>query len=239
MAFGNAITPGTLLGGVVGGIVGGNLGNFTGVSGGAIKNAVAEIGFNTLKGMATGAVGGGVGAFMDGGDVLEGAVNGARYGAIGGAVGSSLMIATFGATIKPSLTVQNKISEINDFFGISGSYAPVFRRGGLYEAVGDLLGTARGVTWGRNLVVPKNDYETYIHEYIHYIQQVKTGWGLMQGKGIIEQTRSTLSRIFGGTYNPYYVPGTNEFQARWWTNYFYRGGEAPWYYNGGFNNIIR
>jgi hypothetical protein len=49
------------------------------------------------------------------------------------------------------------------------------------------LFTQRGVTWGRNLVVPDDQEETFVHEYIHHIQQVQTGFTTMQGRSNIEQ----------------------------------------------------
>lgn len=219
VAFGNEITLGTIVGSVAGGLLGGAFGNFSGVKGGAFVNAIAEVGYNSLKGSITGAFTGGLASAIDGNDVEEGIVNGATYGAIGGAVSSGLMIVTFGAAIKPNETVSNKITEINKHFGISNKYGPVFRRGGLYEFFSEIFSKdsyARGVAWGRNLIVPYNDEtETFIHEYMHFVQQIKTGFGNMQGKGIIEQLKATFSG-----FDPYKTPGTNEFQADYWTRYF-------------------
>jgi RHS repeat-associated protein len=209
LAFGNEGTWGTVAGAVVSGVIGGDMGNFTGVNGGAFKNAVAEIGFNAVKGGVTGMYSGAVSALVDGTDMGEGILNGAKFGAIGGGVSSGLMIATFGSAIKPDQNMQKKIWKINKEYGISNSYAPVFRRGGLYEFFYEAFTgePARGVTWGRNLVVPDDDAGTYVHEYMHFVQQVQMGWGTMQGKGIYEQVRMFLT---GGSWDPYGTLGTIE-----------------------------
>jgi len=209
VAFGNTITLGTLAGSAIGGLIAGSYGNFTGVSGGAIKNTFAEIGFNTAKGAVSGAFGGAIGASIDGQNIGVGFLNGAKYGAIGAGISSGLMIASFGAAMIPNMTIRDKISEINDNFGISSKYAPVFRRGGLYGLI-----NPRGVTWGRSLILPEGSSDQdYIHEYFHFVEQVGSSFGTQAGHGIYEQIRYTLS---GQTWNPYQIPGTYEYSAQKW-----------------------
>jgi RHS repeat-associated protein len=222
LAFGNNITAGTIIGSAFGGFIGGAMGGFSGVPGGAVKNALAEVGFNTFKGAFTGAFGGTLGAAVDGRDMGEGFENGVRYGAIGGAVSSAVMIATFGAAIVPDESVQQRLAKVEAHFarqGLSkGIHDPVYRRGGLYATFQRAMtgGYSRGVTWLRSLVVPDGDSDTYVHETIHYYQQIKDGFGGFYGKSIYNILY--LESIKGKS--PYDIPGNYEFEADRYTEFF-------------------
>ncbi len=214
LAFNQRVTYGTILGGLAGGAIGGLVPGFSGIKGGVFANTIGELGHETLRGSITGAVSGGIGAGIDGGNIADGMLNGAYHGAIGGAVSAGLMIGGFGAGIKPTGKTLQSLNKMEAHFasqGMSmGKYAPIYRRGGLYS----LLLTKRGVTWGRNLIIPENDHDTFIHETVHYYQQFGKGSFFFQGKGIYEQTLNTFGR------DPYSTPGTNEYNAEYWTNIF-------------------
>ena len=116
------------------------------------------------------------------------------------------MVASFGAAVVPDKKTQGIINDLNKHVGSlsPGKYTPVFRRGGIYG-----LFNSRGVTWGRNLVVPRGDRATYVHEYVHYLQQFRDGWSVFQGKSIynIGVLETILRR------SPYNIPGNYEFEA--------------------------
>ena len=219
LAFGQHVTLGTLAGGVAGGFLGGGMGNFSGVQGGGVINTIDELAFNSAKGAITGALGGGVEAAIDHKDVGQGVVSGLETGAVGGFSSTAILIATFGPAIVPDQNVQDRIKAVNAYFGISDDYAPVFRRGGIYG----LLFPNTGVTWGRNLVVALDNQatqqqveDTYVHEYIHFKQEVLTGFANQISNGVVEQIHAATSM----TYDPYTTRGTNEYDANYWENFF-------------------
>ncbi|HCP94171.1 MAG TPA: hypothetical protein DIU05_09090, partial [Bacteroidetes bacterium] len=205
LALGNKMTVGSLVGSIAGGILYGSIPGFTGVAGGSLKNGMMEMIHNTSISGVTGGVSGIIGAGIDGKDMAAAYDAGIVAGALGGAVSSGLMVSIFGSAVIPSDNVRDVVKKYNSQSNNNSIYAPVFRRGGLYG-----LFSSRGVTWGRNLVVPQNDQDTYTHEYIHYLQAIKQGFGNMQMKGIYEQTKYIIN---GENWNPYYTKGTNEYYA--------------------------
>jgi hypothetical protein len=214
VAFRQKITAGGIFGSLVGGGLAGTIPNFSGVEGGSFINTIAEMTHETLRGGFSGAIGGGIGAGLNGRDVVEGIIQGAFHGAIGGLVSSGLMIGTFGAAIKPTGKTLQSLQKMEAYFASQnegyGRYAPLYRRGGIYS-----LFNKRGVTWGRNLIVPEKDHDTFIHETVHYYQQFKKGFLHFQGKGIYEQSLYSF-----GISDPYSTPGMNEYDAEYWTNIF-------------------
>jgi len=84
LALGGDITPGGFVGMVAGGFIGAGIGSFKGVSGGALLNMGSELIFGIGKGFATGSIGGAIGSGLDGGNVIQGFGQGAKYGAIAG-----------------------------------------------------------------------------------------------------------------------------------------------------------
>jgi len=213
-AFGQTINAGTLAGSFIGAYAGYKMGNWSGTGGSWLKNAAAEIGFNTLKGAAKGAIAGFTASAINGTDFVKGTFYGARNGSVGGAVQSSLMIGIFGATYIPSDEKLEFVKMMSDATGVS--YKDVaYRKGGLYQVVQTAFKYEREVVWGRNIATfDSTDAETFAHEFAHIIQGFKLyGWGAFQGRAIWEQ----LTII-----NPYEVPGTIEFEADRIKDQFYK-----------------
>lgn len=208
LVFGDGITLGTIVGSVAGGIVGGKMSAWSGVKGGYLKNAFSELGYETMKGGARGAVAGGIGSLIDGKNIRDGILNGAKNGAIGGAAQSAAMIATFGATYKPTNEQLVHARKMASHFELSTDNV-AWRKGGLYQ-----LFFNREVVWGNN-VVTLNDTSAKIfgHEYGHIIQYHLQGWAQFQGKGLIEQTQYSFYLMGLSKNNPYNTPNTNESGA--------------------------
>lgn len=220
LALGDAITLGTIGGAVAGGFIGGKIPAWSGVKGGYLKNAISEIGYGAFKGGARGAVAGAVGAVIDGNNLKDGIIRGAKNGAIGGASQSFAMIATFGATYKPSeakLTYANKMA---DHFGLSTDKV-AWRKGGLYQEIMKLggKGNEREVTWGNSVATfSDTDAKTFGHEFGHIIQVDKQGWANFQGTGMIEQLQYSM-HLMGLPFNdPYTTGNTNESGANYYLN---------------------
>gem|GEM_PF-2989017 len=220
-AMGDPITFGTFAGSLAGGLTGSRFGDWNGVKGGWFKNALGELGFNSIKGAARGAVSGGVGAAIDGKAIDRGIGNGIRNGAIGGFSQSALMISMFGATYKPNGEQLEFANQMATAFGLSTDDI-AWRKGGFYQALQPSLAKmftpkslregystsdfAREVTWGRNVAVFGNTSSaTFGHEFGHVIQVNQQGWAAFQARGIYEQ----LFLGLGGYYNY----KTNEYQA--------------------------
>jgi RHS repeat-associated protein len=201
--YGNDITWGSLAGSLVGGLVGSALPNFSAVEGGAFKNAIAEIGFNSLRGTTTGLFSGMTQAIIDKNPnaVWQNAIG----GAISGASSSILNIAAFGPVYKPH----------DNYYSHDKSGQSAYRKGGL------LLKDGQGLTWGRNLGVTgegRDLVEVEAHESTHLWQQNKMGWANFYGKTI----KSYISDFFkyGTINNLYYTHGSLEWQANKAADYY-------------------
>jgi RHS repeat-associated protein len=192
IAFGNQITLGSIIGGAAAGVVGAKYGNFKGVEGGVIENIASEILFNSTKGAVTGAIGGGITSAINGENVFDGAINGAKIGAIGGATQAGLNNLLYGAAYVPKQK-----------YGHFGNNVPVYRRG-WFKGIG-------AITLGRNLILNENvnDVEYEAHETRHYYQQIKMGFGLFYQRIVFEY-------MHYGFNCSYETPGTLEFNAEWY-----------------------
>ncbi len=198
LAFGGDLTAGGLAGMAIGGVLGAGIGNFNGLSGGALKNIGAELGFGIAKGAVTGGFGGAFGAAIDGRDMGEGFIQGAKYGAIAGGTMASMNILAMGAAYNPS-------REYGDF----GRGKPVYRRGTFITRA--VAGRGSGIALGRNLVThqfdedaqywnlnPK-DYNNYLraHETGHFKQQRDMGFANFYGKTLGQYIKYGLSNVYG------------------------------------------
>lgn len=160
-------TNGSDLFSVIGGsAIGSVIPSFKGVRGGKIMNGLAEIGYNTLKGTATGLVSGMVNAAMR--QDIDRIWQGALGGAVSGAGRSLAMNVLFGAPYK-----------VNKSYGTEGLY-----RGG---GISDLLETGLGLTMGRNMYVRSDiddimQRDTRYHENKHIQQQNESGWANFYGR---------------------------------------------------------
>jgi len=208
LATGGELTAGTIAGSFAGGLVGGTIPGFSGVEGGWASNATAELAYSAVKGSVTGGLSGATAAAIDGQNIGQGYIQGTRSGAIGNTVSSALLIASLEPARTPPPHSQDDLDWIEDRMargGLqAGRYKPVYRRGGIYS-----LFTDRGVTWGRNLVVPDNEPITYRHEAIHYYQQIRDGFAGFQARSIWEI--GWLEWIKG--QKVYTTPGTQENQV--------------------------
>jgi hypothetical protein len=175
----SGFTSGALYGGMGGAISGGigsAFGSFTGVPGSAFKNTIAEMGYSTLKGAASGLAGGSVMAIASGDPSYF--WKGAAFGAAFGAGMAGLRIASMGAAIIPPEQDVNRFSVDDEVMGVTRDNAPVYRRGGIASII-----AGGGITIGRNLVVPRRFswmdpdwyYETLAHERAHYYQMLYLG----------------------------------------------------------------
>jgi RHS repeat-associated protein len=170
-AYGNMI-QGAVIGGFSGALSGGvgaAIGDFSGVSGGAFKNGMYELGHSALKGAATGLAGGAMMAAMnqDASYLWKGAATGAAL-----SVGmAGFRIGLMGSTIVPP-GARERFAADDAAFGIKNDY-PVYRRGGIMRYF------TPGITLGRNMMVDtrymKSDpawyNETLAHERAHIYQQ--------------------------------------------------------------------
>ena len=210
-AFGSDVSTGDFIGMIAGGFIGNKIGNFNGVKGGVLKNIGAEFAFNMSKGTITGGIGGAIGAIIDGDDIGDGFIQGAKFGAIGGATMAGLNIAIMGASYIPDNVYENFEND-----------QPVYRRGTfLTKTIG---GEGSGLTIGRNLIIHKLDenvqyYEnnkeinvtlrnklTEAHETRHFIQQRRMGYSNFYGKIIGEYIKY-------GFYNSYNNHNSLEWDA--------------------------
>ena len=193
LAFGGNLSFGSVVGMIAGGVVGAGIGSFTGVSGGAFKNAISEMGYNMAKGAIVGGFGGALGAVIEGGNIGEGFLRGSEYGMIAAGTITALNIMVMGATYKPARSFGNSNSE------------PVFRRGNFLFHKGD------GLTIGRNLITKlrgDSEVDKYIqaHETGHYYQQSKIGFANFY-------FRVAKEYLTTGFYKSYDICGTLEFGA--------------------------
>ncbi len=194
--FGNDLTWGSVAGSLVGGLAGAGLPNFTGIEGGAFKNAIAEIGFNSAKGAFSGFYSGVTQAAIDKNpDALWQNTLG---GAISGASTSLMNIALLGPAYKPHDTYYSHDREEQS----------TYRKGGL------LLRDGAGINLGRSLGTSGEGdvrIRTEVHESTHLWQQRKMGWANFYGKTIT----SYVSEFFKyGTIDYLYnTHGTLEWQA--------------------------
>ena len=164
-------------GGALSGGVGAAIGDFSGVSGGAFKNGMYELGHSALKGGATGLAGGAMMAAMnqDASYLWKGAAMGAAFST--GMAG--FRIGLMGSTIIPP-GIEGRFDADDAAFGIKSSY-PIYRRGGFLKFI------TPGITLGRNMMVDtkylnstdpkwqKFYYETLAHERAHIYQQKVMG----------------------------------------------------------------
>jgi RHS repeat-associated protein len=229
VAFGNRITVGSIIGAAIGGAIDGAIpqfqaighkGSYSIIDG--VKNGIAELAYNTARGALVGGISGGLGAAFDGGDIGQGTIQGMRSGALGGAVRTALNLAVFGPAIKPNGEAEKAIKVVEAVSGVkilSGAAAPIYRVGGLMKIFAD------GQTVGRTLMVngktgkdESNIRDIWLHETMHYLQQMKVGYGGQLAHGMWEQW--VVAAFKGATY-PYTTPNYYEFDARFNSSFFY------------------
>ena len=173
------------------------MGNFNAVSGGAFKNAMAEIGFNAGKGAVTGLYSGVTQADIDNNpdavwqNVIGGAINGAST--------SILNIATFGAAVNFD----------DSYIGHPAGEGPIYRKGGIAS-----LFNGAGINWGRTAWVNGRLYQgdeldaAFLHEGTHWWQQKLDGVGTFYGKTAKNYIQSIMKYgntlpLYDGSYKPY------------------------------------
>ncbi|MDR0231527.1 MAG: FG-GAP-like repeat-containing protein [Dysgonamonadaceae bacterium] len=194
--FGNDLTWGSVAGSLIGGLVGSGLPNFNAVSGGAFKNAMAEIGFNSAQGAFTGFFSGMTQAAID--KNPDAIWQNTLGGAISGASTSILNIATFGAAVNFD----------DSYIGHPAGEGPIYRKGGIAS-----LFNGQGINWGRTAWVNgrlnKGEFleAGFLHEGTHWWQQKLDGFGTFYGKTAKNYTQSrilhgTTWALYTGTYKP-------------------------------------
>ena len=213
---GNHITWGSMAALAVSGLMDGALPNFKGFGSGktysifdGILNGVGEIGYNVAKGAYSGGMAGMIQASIDGTDISEGFVNGARSGMIGAGFRTGANLVILGPTIRPNDAIKKALYKMGrdlhyDF--VDDPYGPVYRTGGIWGR-GLSVGNTHEISGKyRNL----NDEYTWIHETYHYYQFLTQGWETELGKGFIEQFFMK---------DAYHTRGTNEWNADYyWFN---------------------
>ena len=194
--FGQRTELSDILGIVAGASMGSILPKYKALNAKPLVNTLAETGFNTVRGAATGVVRGGIDAIIhkDARYIYQDAIG----GAISGGVKTLMNNAIFGAPYK---TVK-----IN---GIKGLY----RTGGLANIINNRLLNSPmgdGLTMGRNMYIRngQTDINTMNHEGYHIVQQLteRGGWADFYGKVIAEQ-------LFLGR-DAYITPDKLEYNAR-------------------------
>jgi len=213
--FGNDLTWGSMAGAVAGGLTGAVLPSFNAVKGGAFKNAVSEIGFNTGRGAVTGLASGPARWGIDGGrrHVWQGVLG----GAIGGASTSMFNIGVFGAA-----------RSFNDSYIRHGKDRPVHQGGGLASLFGGVGISVGRTSWAnQRLRGDWVDDATSIHESFHYLQQKQLGFGNFYGRTAIEYIRGLFTP---GRFqdNVYGNSSTLEYQAEQVEEAFRNGNPYPY-----------
>ena len=182
---------------IIGGAaVGSALPNFKGIKGSKFMNGLAEVGYNTLRGTATGLAAGTINAAIkqDPNQIWQGMLG----GAIGGMSRSIIMNMLFGAPY-----------QVGNTYGVDGLY----RSGGIADFIDKLIKGA-GITLGRNIHV-RSDLDadmlehTKYHENYHIQQQNQIGWANFYGRTLYEYMRYGVN----GMTSVYGVEGTLEFDA--------------------------
>lgn len=182
---------------IIGGAaVGSALPNFKGIKGSKFMNGLAEIGYNTLRGTATGLAAGTINAAIkqDPNQIWQGMLG----GAIGGMSRSIIMNMLFGAPY-----------QVGNTYGVEGLY----RSGGIADFIDKLIEGA-GITLGRNIHV-QSDLDEYklehtkYHENYHIQQQNQIGWANFYGRTLYEYMRYGVR----GMTSVYYAVGTLEKAA--------------------------
>lgn len=194
LAFGNQVNFGSLMGNALGGVIDGVIPQFKGFkgkfnSGKALLNGLAELGINSFRGGLVGGISGGIGSLLNGVDLKSGFTFGFRNGFIGAGARSTINIATFGPTIRPTGNVElalRKMESEKDINLLSGAGSPVYRSGGIMKIF------TPGITVGRSLMVGSDmesldGVNTWVHESYHYFQQLNQTWAGQLGKGMYEQ----------------------------------------------------
>jgi RHS repeat-associated protein len=234
VAFGNKITVGTIIGAAIGGAIDGAIpqfkgfehtGNYNIIDG--IKNGVAELAYNATRGALIGGISGGLGAMIDGEDIGQGTLMGMRNGAMGAGIRTAINIAILGPPIRPNGEAKTHLQRLEQISGrkiLSGPSSPVFRAGGLLSLF------VEGFTAGRSIMVPSKTFgfdeeNTWVHEPMHYFQQMDQGYGGQLWHGMKEQWFGKIIYFFNHgnfKYDAYNDPGTNEYGADKATNAFFR-----------------
>ena len=201
--FGNDMNWSDIYSVIGGSAIGIAIPTFKGVNGGKLANSLAEIGYNSMRGTATGLTSGVVNAiaYKDPDRIWQDAVG----GAISGVSRSIAMDVIFGAPYK-----------VEKSYGAEGLY----RGGGLST----LLMKGGGITLGRNMYVnSRNDEEgTRFHENYHIQQQNQMGWANFYGRTIQEYSQYGF---FDPMDNVYTTKGTLEYKADEYRN---RMMKIPW-----------
>ena len=201
--FGNDMNWSDIYSVIGGSAIGIVIPTFKGVNGGKLANSLAEIGYNSMRGTATGLTSGVVNAiaYKDPDRIWQDAVG----GAISGVSRSIAMDVIFGAPYK-----------VEKSYGAEGLY----RGGGLSI----LLMKGGGITLGRNMYVnSRNDEEgTRFHENYHIQQQNQMGWANFYGRTIQEYSQYGF---FDPMDNVYTTKGTLEYKADEYRN---RMMKIPW-----------
>jgi hypothetical protein len=208
---GGELTASGFAGVLAAGIVGGLMPGYTAQRGGWLANSAAEIMYGAGKGAVTSSV-----AALVSTRNLRGLNSAIRQGARYGAANSLATIALMGPAIEPKEKSKSGLKKAEEHFsdiGYSmGRFKPVYRPGGLIGLVhGKIMGFS-GLAIGRNLLVYDNEDITYIHETMHYYQQLFQGWGAFYGRAAYEQW------FMKG--DPYETKGTNEWFADDWAKYY-------------------
>lgn len=182
---------------IIGGAaVGSALPNFKGIKGSKFMNGLAEVGYNTLRGTATGLAAGTINAAIkqDPNQIWQGMLG----GAIGGMSRSIIMNMLFGAPY-----------QVGNTYGVEGLY----RSGGIADFIDKLIDGA-GITLGRNIHV-RSDLnankleEAKYHENYHIQQQNQIGWANFYGRTLYEYMRHGVN----GMTSVYGVEGTLDYEA--------------------------
>lgn len=166
--FGQKTELSDLFGIVAGASIGSILPKYKALNAKPLVNTLAETGFNTVRGAATGVVRGGIDAIIhkDARYIYQDAIG----GAISGGVKTLMNNLIFGAPFKP-----------NPQYGVKGSY----RTGGLSNILMNLYKHGGGITLGEQMYVTDSDYEYLLnHELGHVKDQLEAkygGWAGMYG----------------------------------------------------------
>lgn len=166
--FGQRTELSDILGIVAGASMGSILPKYKALNAKPLVNTLAETGFNTVRGAATGVVRGGIDAIIhkDARYIYQDAIG----GAISGGVKTLMNNLIFGAPFKP-----------NPQYGVKGSY----RTGGLSNIFMNIYKHGGGITLGEQMYVTDSDNEYLLnHELGHVKDQLNAqygGWSGMYG----------------------------------------------------------
>lgn len=228
-ALGNGVSWQTGLGAAFGGAISEkSFGQFRPTGNNRVFNVGAEVAFSAAKGAASA----GIGALLAN-EFLESPIDvGAALtqGAVSGAANGVASWAKYGASLRgPSNS--NEDAGLEAFLQDKGMSRPVFRTGGLirsaYYDEPKSVGGFHDRRFGQVFILDGSLSGVWLHETVHLWQHFQMGTSAMN----ITANRDKAAAQRAGVNDVYKLPGTLEYQARWYEHYYSQKYQYPYVHN--------